>query len=394
MANPDPDSVGARIAAFRKVRHFTQRGLADRANISYSLMFKIEQGDKPASPPVLATLARALSVSVADLTGQPYLDALCQDQLDGLIQPIREALDLFDLGADADLPIRSIQQLTADADRMCGLIRGGDLRTVAAELAGLIAEITSAAYTAPDDRLWQALASTYRSAYDIAHKLGFHDLSALALDRMAWASERASDAVSASTRQYLRSLAYLRAGQYRTGMRIAEAGRQLATQAADGLEREAVTGQLHLGSAVLAARAGQRDEAEQQLAAADRIANKVGEIHRVRWLTFGPTNVSVHRTSALIDQCLYLEALQVASTITVPTDWPASRTARHHAEIARALLWTNKHDAAFQNLLRARELAPQQSRHSPTVRETMFAIVRARRTVPDSITGFAAWLGI
>lgn len=125
MANPDPDSVGARIAAFRKVRHLTQRGLADRANISYSLMFKIEQGDKPASPPVLAALARALSVSVADLTGQPYVDALCQDRLDGLIQPIREALDLFDLGADDDLSIRSIQELVADADRMCGLIRGG-----------------------------------------------------------------------------------------------------------------------------------------------------------------------------------------------------------------------------------------------------------------------------
>lgn len=394
MASTDPDSIGARIAAYRKLRHLTQRALAERASISYSLMFQIEQGRREVTPTVCAALARALSVSVPDLTGQPYVDALRQDQLDSLIQPIREAIDLYDLGADPDLPIRAEAELITAASRMCGLIRAGDLRSATAELAGLIAETTSAAYVQPSDQLWQALASNYRSAYDVATKLGFHDLSALALDRMAWASERASDAVSASTRQYLRSLAYLRAGQYRTGQRIAEAGRQLAKQADTGVDRQAVTGQLHLGSAVLAARAGNGDEADEHLAAAERIAAQAGEIHRVRWLTFGPTNVTVHRASALVDQSRYREALQVASTITVPTDWPRSRTAHHYAEIARAYLWTNRADAAFRSLLQARTLAPQQSRHSSAVRETMLGIVRAHRKAPDTVTGFATWLGI
>lgn len=394
MASPDPDSIGARIAACRKLRHLTQRGLAERASISYSLMFQIEQGAKSASSAVLAALARALSVPVADLTGQPYLEELRQDQLDGLIQPIREALDIYDLGADPEVTARSARDLIGHADRMCGLIRGGDLRTAATELPGLIIETTTAAHSTADDRLWAALASTYRSAYDVATKLGFHDLSSIALDRMAWASERASDAVSAGTRQYLRSLAYLRAGQYRTGMRLAEAGRQIAAQADPGLARAALTGQLHLGSAVLAARAGQRDEADSHIAEAGQIATQTGEIHRVRWLTFGPTNVAVHHTSALVDQCLYAEALDVAKTITVPTDWPASRAAHHHAEIARAQLWTGRAPAAFRSLLTARELAPQQSRHSPAVRDTMAGIVRAQRSTPDTVASFAAWLGM
>jgi transcriptional regulator with XRE-family HTH domain len=394
MANPDPDSTGARIAAARKLRHLTQRGLAERASISYSLMFQIEQGAKPASSAVLAAIARALSVSVADLTGQPYIEELRQDQLDGLIQPIREALDLYDLGADPEVTPRPAADLIAHADRMCGLIRSGDLRTAAAELPGLITEATTAAHSRSDDRLWSALASAYRSAYDVATKLGFNDLSSLALDRMAWASDRASDAVSASTRQYLRSLAYLRAGQYRTGMRLAEAGRQVAAQAEAGVERQAIAGQLHLGSAVLAARAGNREETDEHIAAAWRIAREVGEIHRVRWLTFGPTNVAVHHTSALADQCLYAEALDVAKTITVPADWPASRAAHHHAEIARAQLWTGRPGPAFRSLLTARDLAPQQSRHSPAVRETMTGIVRAQRSTPDTVASFAAWLGM
>lgn len=394
MASPDPDSVAARIAGCRKVRHLTQRGLAERAKISYSLMFQIEQGKKPASSAVLAALARALSVPVADLTGQPYLEELRQDQLDGLIQPIREALDLYDLGADPAIAPRSLAELVAGAERVCSLVRSGDLRTAASELPGLTTETTTAAHSAADDRLWGALASTYRSAFDVATKLGFHDLSSIALDRMAWSSERASDAVSAGTRQYLRSLTYLRAGRYRTGMRLAEAGRQVAAQADPGLERDAITGQLHLGSAVLAARAGQRDEMTEHIGAAERIAATTGEITRVRWLTFGPTNVAVHHTSALIDQSLYKEALAVAQTITVPADWPASRAAHHHAEIARAQLWTGRAGAAFRSLLTARELAPQQSRHSPTVRQTISGIVRAQRSTPDTVANFAAWVGM
>jgi hypothetical protein len=145
---------------------------------------------------------------------------------------------------------------------------------------------------------------------------------------------------------------------------------------------------------VLAARAGRRDDASEHIAAAGRIADKTGEVHTVRWLTFGPTNVAVHHTSALIDQCLYRDALAMAATITVPQDWPASRTAHHRAEIARAQLWTGHPGAAFRSLLAARELAPQQSRHSPIVRDTMVGIVRSQRSTPDTISSFAAWLGM
>ncbi|MBB5936200.1 transcriptional regulator with XRE-family HTH domain [Streptomyces zagrosensis] len=100
---PILNSTGARIAHERKTRHLTQRALADLSTVSYSTLTKIEQERLPASPSVLGALARALSVPVTRLTGQPYLEELRQDQLDGWIQPIREALNIYDLGPDPDV---------------------------------------------------------------------------------------------------------------------------------------------------------------------------------------------------------------------------------------------------------------------------------------------------
>ncbi len=44
-------------------------------------------------------------------------------------------------------------------------------------------------------------------------------------------------------------------------------------------------------------------------------------------------------------------------------------------------------------LQQARQIAPQQTRHHPMVRETVFAIASARRG-RDELSVFASWLGI
>jgi transcriptional regulator with XRE-family HTH domain len=385
---------GDRIAQTRKLRHLTQQGLARASGVSVSHLAQIEQGRRPASPTVLAALARALSVPVADLTGQPYLQELRRDHLDGLIQPLREALDIYDLGADPDVAPRPVAALEAHADRLCRLVRASDLRTVSAELPAAIVETTTAAHTGGERRVWQALASLYRSAYDVASKLGFYDLASIALDRTGWAAERASDAHLAAVRQYNRALTYLRAGDYRTGMRIADIARRTVAQADPGPSRDAVTGQVHLASAVLAARAQDRDTVADHIAEADRIAATTGEIPQELWLSFGPTNVQVHHVSVLIDQTRYAEALDLARGIRAPAEWPASRAAHHHAEVARAQLWMGTTDSAFRRLLLARHLAPQQTRLSPVVRETIVGVVRAGRAGNEDVASYAKWVGV
>lgn len=394
MPQRSEEHTGARIKTARKRRRLTQRELADKSHVSYSTLTKVEQGNIPASPAVIGALAHALSVPVTELTGQPYLEELQQDQLDGLIHPIREALNVYDLGADPDTTPRTLSDLANQAEDLCRMVRATNIKQAAAELPALICEATTVAHIEGTTEAWQTLASSYRTAYDVATKLGFIDLSAIALDRLEWAAQRASDPVLGGMRQYLRALAYLRASDYRTGKRLVRLGMSTLEQAEPGRERDVLTGQLHLGAAVLAGRDKDGDTAEDHLTEAARIATRTGPAEKVHWLSFGPTNVGVHRVSVLAELDEYAQAVEKAEAINLPDDWPPSRLAHHYAEVARAQMWTGRTEAAFRNLLEARKLAPQQTRYHPTVRETFAGLESARRRMPDDFINYGSWLSV
>ncbi|WP_055546520.1 helix-turn-helix domain-containing protein [Streptomyces sp. NBRC 110028] len=98
------EHTGARIARTRRERGLTQQGLAMRANVSKSLLSKVECGQKPASPSLIATCARALSVTTSDLLGQPYTQELRRERLDEVIQPIRVSMENWDIPLDWQVP--------------------------------------------------------------------------------------------------------------------------------------------------------------------------------------------------------------------------------------------------------------------------------------------------
>lgn len=396
-AHPADDHIGRRIAQQRKQAGLTQQRLAADTGYSVSLLSQVEQGAKPATPALVAVVARALHLDIGVLTGQPGHELLRADHLDELVDPVRDALDLFDLGpADGAVRPRAVSVLAVVAEDQCRLVRAGQIRQVAQILPALIEEATAAAYLAPagSTQAWAVLGSVYRTAYDVATKLGFQDLAAIALDRMAWAGERAGDPVLVGLRMYMRSVVQLRIGRYATGHRLVAAGQDILQQADNVLEKTAIGGQLHLGAAVLAARSGDRAAALGHLAEADRAATVTGEVPRLRWVSFGPTNAAAHRVAALSELQDYEGAVAAADNLRIPADWPASRAARHLVEVANARLWTGDNDGSLADLKRARALAPQQTRHDPNVRETVAALVRAKRTTPDTLHNMAAWVGV
>ncbi|MFD3903020.1 helix-turn-helix transcriptional regulator [Streptomyces sp. CB04723] len=387
------DRAGARIKRLRLERHLTQRALSDLSQVPYSTLTKTEQGVLPASPHLIAAVARALRVEVATVTGQPYATELRADELDVLIQPIREALNVYDLGVDPDITSRPLPILQEDAERLLVAVRAGDIKQVAGQLPGLIIEATTAAHAAGAAEGWVLLASYYRTAYDVTSKLGFPDLAMIALSRMEWAAERGSSPVIGGMSRYMRALTYLRAGEYRTGERLVRTGLGVLEQAGPGRERDVLAGQLHLGAAVMAGRARDRAAADGHLGEADRLARATGEASTVHWLSFGPTNVSVHRVSVLAELDEYGQAAQVGRAVEMPKGWPASRRSHHFAELARAQMWDGSLDDAFGNLLRARRAAPQQARYHQTVRETYAGLEAAKRQLADSFLSFGSWLG-
>ncbi|MFF4406615.1 helix-turn-helix domain-containing protein [Streptomyces sp. NPDC001404] len=389
----DDDHTGARIAHHRKLAGLTQRGLAQRLPYSYSLLHQVEAGHKNASPDLVSAVAKALHIDVTALTGQPYMTELQQDKLDSLIRPIREALDLYDLGADPDLTPRSAEQLVAAAEGLCSQVRATQLNKAAATLPAVIAELTTAAHRTPSSELWQALASTYRSAHDVTVKLGFYDLSGIALDRMDWAAQRASDPLLGAVRQYMRALVYFREGEHTIGLRLIGAGHTILQQAPQTAQSLAVTGQLHLGATVIAARAQDKDNVGTHLANARSIAMQTGEQGHVHWLSFGPANVSVHEVSANVEMHQYGQAIENAAKVHLPNGWAMSRRAHFYVDRAHAEMETGRHEAALTSLLQARRMAPQQTRYHSGARETIRGLVHARRKTPDTLDNLAAWIG-
>ncbi|WP_460071052.1 helix-turn-helix domain-containing protein [Streptomyces sp. YKOK-I1] len=394
MPSTEDDHTGARIREQRKLARLTQRQLADRIPYSYSLLNQVECGARPATADFVAAVSRALRVDVTILTGQPYVTELQRDRLAELVRPIREALDLYDLGANPDLKARPAAGLIVEADRLCQAVRATHLRNAAQALPSAIAELTHTAWAQPSTKLWQALASTYRTAHDISVKLGYYDLSAVALDRMAWAAERASDPCLGAVRQYMRALVYFREGEYTIGQRLVASGHRIVGQAEETREALAVAGQLHLGASVIAARAEHLGAVVDHIGEARKIARRIGDASEVHWLSFGPANVAMHRMSAAVEMRQYDNALKQARRIRLPASVATSRRAHFLIDQARTEMETGHTDAALDHLVQARRAAPEQTRYHPGARETIRGLVHVARRTPDTLNHMAAWVGL
>ncbi|GIN88369.1 transcriptional regulator [Heyndrickxia sporothermodurans] len=62
------DKWGRRIRAFRKLKGYTQEGLAKELGISVSILGEIERGSRLPSEEFLGNVANLLEISVEDLT--------------------------------------------------------------------------------------------------------------------------------------------------------------------------------------------------------------------------------------------------------------------------------------------------------------------------------------
>src|SRR6266702_907975 len=111
----DGERIGARVAAMRKTRGWSGRELARHAQVSYSLLTKVESGAAPASPAFIGAVARAMKVDVTRVTGQPYEDPDSRiAALQATIDPFRRALLTYDVPSASDVRPRPLAELRAD----------------------------------------------------------------------------------------------------------------------------------------------------------------------------------------------------------------------------------------------------------------------------------------
>ncbi|RKN45824.1 helix-turn-helix domain-containing protein [Streptomyces hoynatensis] len=401
MPHHADDHTGARIADYRKLRHLTQAGLAQRAFVSRGTIAKIEAGLSPASPAVVAAVARALEVDVAVLNGQPYLAEMRQDQLDRMIAPLTHALDRYDLGPDPSIRPRPLRQVSAEVDELCKAACATEYTRTGDRLPALLSELTTLISGLPDgeDRRRAAaqLAWCYWVAYEFAYRLGLHHLATIALERMGFMGEQAQDPLILAIRLQRRSSMLLRHSDSPMALRVLDRAHQLVAQhdAPRSVPALAVSGSLHLAGAIATAQAKNAEDVKERMKEARRVAERIGrDVPREYWASFGPTSVAHFDVATAVELGQLGEAMKLARKVRFPADHPRMRVGRYHMELARAYSQMGRSEAAQKELFRAREAAPQQARYHPLMRETVGVLVRRSRAVPGTLASLAAWVGM
>ncbi|MCC3769247.1 helix-turn-helix domain-containing protein [Streptomyces sp. UNOC14_S4] len=402
MAHIADDHIGARIADYRKLRQLTQTGLAQRAYVSRGTIAKVEAGLTPATPAIVAAVARVLEVDVAVLNGQPYASEMQQDKLDRMIAPLTEALDMYDLGPDLDIMPRPVNEIAHEVNGICLSACATEYKGVGERLPGLLSELTTAVSllprSSPDRRqATVSLSWCYWVAYEFAYRLGYHQLAAIALERMGWMAEQAEDPLLLALRLSKRSSMLLRRGNNQMALKVLERGHQLVAQCEDphSTSALAVSGSLYLAGAIAAAQAKNQDDVTGHLELARKAAKQIGrDVPRVYWTSFGLTNVAHFDVATSVELGNLGAAMKSAKKLHFPPDHPKMRIGRYHIEMARAYSQMGKAEAAERALHRAREVAPQQARYHPLLRETIAVLVRRQRRAPQGLASLAAWVGM
>ncbi|MFI2612037.1 helix-turn-helix domain-containing protein [Kitasatospora sp. NPDC018619] len=402
-------TVGERIREHRKLRHLTVRELAGRLNISVSALEKYENGSRNPAPGLVVRMARALGVGQDRLTGQPYLNgAESEDGVQAVIPELRRIMLTYNSPDDLDAAPRPLPVLGAEMQQVARMRQDGAYVPMAPLLPALLSELTHVALSTTGYQQMQAfgwLARGYRAANSLSHKLGYHDLSLTAIDRVHWAADRSGEPLLQVTAAYLRAGAMMRTGSFGSARRIlTELIAEVERLAPEGCPTEhdnAVIGAILLKLAVLEARDGHPERSTQYLREAQFLAGLLGDT-TVQELSFGPTNVRIHQVAALLDIGDTEQALarlaewgaeQGAEEWTLPTGLAAERSSHHHIDVASARLAAGDRGLAFASLQRARRAAPNHTRFHPTTRSTAATLVRLDRHATDEVTAFARWAG-
>ncbi|WP_158430174.1 helix-turn-helix domain-containing protein [Nocardia cyriacigeorgica] len=397
MASDNKHSIGERIATLRKLHGATQHALALRANVSYSLLRKVERGERPASPTFVAAIARALSVGVIDLTEQPYdaRNARPESEQAG-IPALRQALVEGD-DPELDAEPRSL----ADLRREVAMIKELDRRTKHAEVVRALPDVLRHLHRACNDvpaahrpAAHELISSAYAFAVISLYRLGHLDLAHLADERSRATAALGDDPLRAAVAEWNHALILLFDGSYRIGLRSIDRSMGYLGHSTDSVAATAVQGALHLRAAMLAARSGDADLADTHVSEAADLTAPGQEVANYYGTKFGAANVAIHRVAVPVELSDGTTAVTRASSIRLPTDTAPSRAGHYWIDLARAWLLHGNRGRALDSLQQARRIAPQLTRYHPQVHETVHALAVSDSRSTHSLSHFAAWCGV
>ena len=408
----ESNGVGERLRFQRGLQGWSQRRLADELQLlaarstnkserpfSLGTIRQVEQGTQPASAAFVASCARALKITQADLYDQPYPKTSRDEQLmHAGINDIRRELAAYRLPPD-DVPMRPFDELTKDVERASKLRHMVKLDELGQLLPRLLHDLRVAWYSTQgteQERIFGLLAEAYAATSQVVYKLGYIDLSSLAVDRYEWAAARSGDELAVLVGDYQRAGEMICVADWAGAERLLESSRaRIESEIAAGDPAVlSVYGNLHLKSALASARAGRKSTADDHLAEAQEIAQRIGVDRDDYRLCFGPANVDIWSVGLAVEMMDGAEAVKRAKTIRIPDGTPRERVGHHYIDLARGYLLYGDKDSAFAALQLAKKIAPTQTRYHPMVHETVRAAIRQEVRATDTWSGLASWLGV
>ncbi len=389
--------VGLRIAELRKIHGLTQQALAARANVSYSLLRKVERGERPASPSFIAAIARALGVSVLDITEQPYgvRDALPTSEQAG-VPELRQAMAEGD-HPELDTSLRSLDDLRAAIADIKEISRKAKYAEVVRSLPDLLRHLHGTVSACPVDArpsVQEVLSAAYYYATLALYRLGHLDLAYLADERARTAAARGDDPLRAAVAEWNHSMLLMFDGAYPAGLRSIDRAAAIVDLAPPTPAVPAVRGTLHLRAAIIAARATNSDLAAEHLVVARSLAVDGQDQANFYNTNFGLPNVAIHEVSVPVELVDGTTAVTRAADVRLPPHTAPTRVGHYWVDLSRAWLLHGDRRRALESLQQARRIAPQLTRYHPQVHETVHILAARDARSTASLRDFAAWCGI
>lgn len=382
-----PDTIGVRVARYRKRAGLTQNGLAQRSRYSRCHIAQVEAGHKIATPAFVAAVAAALAVDSAEIYGQPYRGHTPgDDRVHGSIADLRRAMAYVDGGPDLDAPPRTLGELSAAVDEALTLRHQARHPQLAARLPTIIEELTWHAYEVSGPRPWTMLNRAHNLAASLTRRLGYNDLSGQIMERAAVSAARSQDPHLPLMIMHRRSLLMMGVAAYGPAVRLLETSLgEVDSSRPDATE---VRGSLALRAAVVSARGRRASDAWDYYGQATEVSRAAGDPALDEHGTdYNPGNLAIHGAAIALELGDLDEAARRDEEISEPvlSGLAAERRAHHQIDMARVRVELGDYDRALSRVLAAERTAPQMTRYHPSARAVVAHLVDVRRTVPESL---------
>jgi transcriptional regulator with XRE-family HTH domain len=392
-------------------RGLTRQVFADRLGKSLSWVDKIRAGDRQLDRlSVLRQIAYVLEVPLEALLDPDTAKRQRQCPDDHEIAAIRAALRRYDTVTNVFrpsgdvLPEPDLARLERAVHYGWHAFQTANYAAIGGLLPHLIRDAQAAVWQLDGDDQWAArtwLAWTYLLTDGTALKLGDAQLAWIAADRGIQVAEQSGDLtlIATAARHVAGVLSESHQGHDALQLIHNAIGRLEPNLANADAGFLSAYGALFLKGSIAAARLGLAAEVRDLQAEALTVATRLGGDANHNWTAFGPTNVLIHRASALADMQGAGLVTEAAADIN-PDDLnalPRERRATHLGDLARGYLQAGKRDAAATTLLAADQLAPGEVRCRRQTKNTLGQLVvsypRGHKP-PAAITTLAKTIGI